>query len=150
MRRAVGRLHQAGVRIHVGSETPSPYVMPGMGLWFEMQQLVWSGMTMEEVWVAATRGAGESLGIPQLGVLEDGAPADFLIFGKDPTNDFAAMTSLEAVVSRGRLYPRTMLNAYFFEHARYVRGALYDRLSMLLMRLENHWGLPPRAACETP
>ena len=149
MHTAVRRLHDAGVRIHLGSATPSPYVMPGVGLWLEMQRLIWAGLPLEDAWVAATRGAGESLGVPQLGRLEDGAPADLLIFRQDPTRDFAAMMSLEAVVSRGRLYPRTLLSGYFLEHARYVRGVLYDRLSMLVVRWMAWLGRDLHSACES-
>jgi len=149
MRLTVQRLHGAGARVHVGTGTPSPYVVPGVSTWSEMLSLTAAGFSLDEAWVAATRAAGESLGIPQLGTLEPGAPADLLIFGKDPTQDPAALMTLEAVVTRGRLYPKVVLNAYVVGYARYVQGAVYERLSMLLARLSAWWAGDARGGCET-
>jgi imidazolonepropionase-like amidohydrolase len=147
MRQAVGRLHGAGVRITLGTGAPSPSVVPGFSVWFELQNLVFAGLTPEEAWAAATRAAGESLGIPQLGTLADGAPADLLIFRDDPTRDLAALSSLEAVVSQGRLYGARRLNGYALEYARYVQGTAYDWLSMLWVRLRTWWAGEQDAAC---
>lgn len=148
LQQAVRRLHAAGVRLHVGTGTPAPYVVPGVSVWSEMRWLVAVGLTPEEAWVAATRAAGESLGIPQLGVLEDGAPADLLLFREDPTRNLDAMQSLEAVMTQGRLYPARRLNGYVLEYARYVQGALYDRLSMLLARLSAWWSGSALSSCD--
>jgi hypothetical protein len=142
LRIAVHRLHAGGAPIHVGSATPSPYVPPGYGLWQEMLQLAGAGIALEEVWAAATRGAGEALGIPQLGTLEPGAPADLLIFAEDPTRSSNALTSLEAVVVQGRLYPKRLLNGYVMEYARYVHNPVYDRLL--------RWTAEPEHGCESP
>jgi len=139
MSAAVARLHAAGVRIHVGSGTPGRWLVPGLSLWGEMTYLAAAGVPVEAVWAAATRVAGESLGIAQLGVIEPGAPADLLIFRDDPTSDLAALRSLEAVVARGRLYPTVYLNRNVLEYARYFEGTAYDRLSVLLARLTTWW-----------
>ena len=106
MKAVVRRLHQAGVRLHVGRCTPNPFVVPGISLHEEPAPLVDAGLTPEEVWVAATRWAGETLGLPQLGTVQEGAPAAFLFFREDPTRDLAALATLEAVVAQGRLYPK--------------------------------------------
>ena len=132
---AVRRARAAGESIALGSSTPAPYVAPGTSLWLEMIALANAGLPLEELWAAATRQAGEALGIPKLGVLEDGAPADLLIFRDDPTRDIAAFTSLQAVVSRGRLYPARILNGDMLEYARYVQRPLYDWLTVLAARL---------------
>jgi hypothetical protein len=139
MRETARRLHDAGGRIIVGSGTPSAYVVPGVGEWFEMLHLVEAGLTPEDAWVAATRAAGEALGIAKLGTIEEGAPADLLILRQDPTQDLMALTSLEAVVSRGRLYPVSYLNGFVLQYARYVQGATYDQLSMLAARIMAWW-----------
>ena len=57
----VSQLHKAGVRIHVGTDSPNPFVVPGAGFHQELRLLVEAGLTPEEVWLAATRWAGESL-----------------------------------------------------------------------------------------
>ena len=61
MKEVVSQLHKAGVRIHVGTDSPNPFVVPGAGFHQELRLLVEAGLTPEEVWLAATRWAGESL-----------------------------------------------------------------------------------------
>ncbi len=133
MKEVVSQLHKAGVRIHVGTDSPNPFVVPGAGFHQELRLLVEAGLTPEEVWLAATRWAGESLGVPKLGTLGEGAPADFLLFREDPTRDLAALSTLEAVVAQGRLYPKPVLDAAFTRHRDHFTGWLYDRLTIALM-----------------
>ena len=133
MKEVVSQLHKAGVRIHVGTDSPNPFVVPGAGFHQELRLLVEAGLTPEEVWLAATRWAGESLGVPKLGTLGEGAPADFLLFREDPTRDLAALSTLEAVVAQGRLYPKPVLDAAFTRHRDHFTGWLYDRLTIAIM-----------------
>jgi len=134
MKTVVRRLYKAGVRIHAGSDTPNPFVVPGRSLHEELHHLVDAGLTPEEVWVAATRWAGETLGMPKLGTVQEGAPADFLLFREDPTRDLAALSTLEAIVAQGRLYPKVVLDAALARHRDHFNGWLYDRLSMVYAR----------------
>lgn len=140
-KRIVLRLHRAGVRIHVGTDTMNPYVVPGFSLHEEMRELVDAGLTPEEVWRAATAEAGDSLGVPGLGVVRSGAPADLLVFSEDPTRDLGALDSLEAVVADGRLYPREELDAALERWREHEADPVFDALTMALAR----W-IAPRAA----
>ncbi len=131
----VRRLHAAGVRVHLGSDTAAaPFVVPGLSLQQELACMVAAGLTLDEAWVAGTRAAGESLGLAGLGVLRAGAPADLLVFGGDPSRDLAALGSLRAVVAQGRLYPRAVLEAALTAHRRCFERPSYDRLTTGLMR----------------
>jgi imidazolonepropionase-like amidohydrolase len=123
---ALAQLHAAGVPLALGSGTPSPGIAPGAGLWIELQTIA-ARLGPEAAWTAATRTAGAALGIPQLGVLEAGAPADMLLFRADPTQDLNALSTLEAVISQGRLFYGPRLNGDMLEVARYVQRPLYDR-----------------------
>ena len=134
------RLHDAGVRIHAGTDTPNPFVVPGASLHEELHNLLDAGFTPEEAWVAATRWAGESLGEPKLGTLQDGAPADFLIFREDPSHNLAALSTLEAVLAQGRLYPKKVLDRAIQRHRDYFEAWLYDQISMAIARMIS-WGL---------
>jgi imidazolonepropionase-like amidohydrolase len=125
---SLAHLHTAGVQLALGSGTPSPGIAPGAGLWIELQTLA-ALIGPEAAWAAATRQAGAALGVAQLGVLEPGAPADLLLFRADPTEDLNALSTLEAVVSQGRLFYGPRLNGDMLEVARYVQRPLYDRLS---------------------
>lgn len=134
MKTVVRRLYHAGVRIHVGSDTPNPFVIPGAGLHEELRHLVDSGLTPEEAWLAGTRWAGETLGLAKLGTVQEGAPADLLFFREDPTRDLAALATLEAVVAQGRLYPKTVLDTALARQQEHFNGWLYDRVSLAYAR----------------
>src|SRR5712692_5186109 len=134
LKEVVRRLHQAGVRIHVGSDTPNPFVVPGASVHEELCLLADSGFTPEEVWIAATRTAGESLREPKLGTVQEEAPADFLIFREDPTRDLAALSTLEAVVAQGRLYPKEVLDQALARWRSHSEGYVYDTVSLAIAR----------------
>ena len=46
----------------------------------------------------------------------------------------AALSTLEAVVAQGRLYPKVTLNVALARHRDHFNGWLYDRLSMVYAR----------------
>ncbi|MDX2170901.1 MAG: hypothetical protein SF182_27785 [Deltaproteobacteria bacterium] len=135
---ALSQLHAAGVPLALGSGAPSPGLAPGAGVWIELQTLA-ALLGPEAAWAAATRAAGEALGVPQLGVLEAGAPADVLLFRDDPSRDLAALNTLVAVISQGRLFLAQRLNGDMLEVARYVERPLYDRLSAVAGSAADWW-----------
>lgn len=104
-------LYDAGAQLYLGTDVQQPFVVPGISLHQEMRLFAKSGIAPEAVWKLATSDAGRSLGLAGLGTRANGAPADFLIFRKDPTKDLAALDSLEAVVMQGRLYTKASIDA---------------------------------------
>ncbi len=139
-KRVVKELHDAGVPIHVGTDTMNPFVVPGASLHEEMWALVEAGLTPEQAWIAATRGAAKALRQPHLGVVRLGAPADLLIFRDDPTHDLNALHSLEAVIAAGRLYPRDVLEEGVARWQQHFADPVYDTISMWLAG----WLVPER------
>jgi imidazolonepropionase-like amidohydrolase len=133
--RLVRRLYDAGTKLYLGTDVQQPFVAPGYALQQEMRLFVAAGIPPEQVWDMATRQSGRALNIPQLGELSAGAPADLLIFRADPTRDLAALDSLAAVVSQGRLYPRAALDAKLAEYHAHHESFVFDRLSIVLARL---------------
>jgi len=131
----VKALHDAGARLHVGTDVSTPFVIPGVSMHEEMRLLHEAGIPAEDVFAMATRVAGASLGEPDLGTLAEGAPADVLLFREDPTRDLAALATLEGVVAGGRLYTRDEIEAGIRRWRAHYRGWAFDRLSMLLGRL---------------
>ncbi len=129
-----GRLHEARVRIHAGTDMLAPFQVAGQSLHRELSLLVEAGLTPEEAWVAATLAPAATLGAAELGTFDPGAPADLLVFGSDPTHDLAALDSLEAVVAQGRLYPRALLQSYLARYRDFYRSWLVDELTMTLAR----------------
>ena len=134
MDRLVLRLHQAGVRIHAGSDVLNPFIVPGARLHEELGLLVAAGLSPEAAWVAATRDAGASLGTPGLGTVAVDAPADLLVFRADPTRDLANLATLEAVIAQGRLYPRATLDGAVARAREMFDGAVADHVGMALVR----------------
>jgi hypothetical protein len=122
IRSLVKRLHDAGATLHVGTDTLTAFVVPGADMHEEMRLFVDAGIPLEEVWRLATSGNGAALKAG-LGRLDAGAPADFLIFRADPTQDLANLSTLEAIVADGRLY---------------TKADLEQRLD----RLRDHWSNP--------
>lgn len=134
MKLAVEALHAAGVPILAGTDTPNAFVVPGAALQEELGHLVDAGLAPEEALAAATWRAGEALGRTELGRLVEGAPADLLVFGADPTRDLAALASLEAVVADGRVYSRAALDAAVRRHLEHADGWLPRTVSLLAAR----------------
>lgn len=134
MRALVRELHDAGVQVHLGSDCFMPNVVPGESLIEEMAEFVAAGIPLEDVWTLATRDAGAALGVAGLGRLEPGAPADLLVFRKDPTASLDAMQSLDLVVADGRVYTRAELDAALALHAAHVRSPLYQAVTDSIMR----------------
>jgi len=131
---ATGRLHEAGVRIHAGTDMLSPFQVAGKSLHRELSLLVEAGLTPEEAWVAATLAPAATLDVAEFGTFDPGAPADLLVFARDPTRDLAALDSLEAVVAQGRLYPRALLQSYLVRYRDFYRSRPVDWLTMTLAR----------------
>jgi Amidohydrolase family len=97
-------LFDAGAKLYLGTDVAQPFVLPGLSLQEEMQLFAEAGIGVEQVWKLATREAGERLGVSGLGRIEAGAPADILLFRRDPTATLDNLASLEAVIAAGKLY----------------------------------------------
>jgi Amidohydrolase family len=127
-------LYRAGARLYLGTDVQQPFTVPGISLQQEMRLFVKSGIPPEAVWTMATRDAGRSLGLAGLGNLDAGAPADFLIFRKDPTGDLANLDTLEAVVTQGRLFTKAAIDAKIAEYRAHYAGLIFDTLSIQLAK----------------
>ena len=88
-----------------------------------------AGIGIEKVWKLATRDAGERLGIEGLGCIEAGAPADILLFRRDPTQSLDDLASLEAVIAAGRLYRAADLAQALHTNTAYFNSPLIKPLA---------------------
>ncbi len=139
IRTTVRRLHEEGVTVLVGTDPINPFVVPGASLHRELELLVEVGFTSDEAWRAATRRAGEALGEPGLGRVREGAPADLLVFERDPTRDLGALATLTAVVANGRFYSKEELDRVVASQLDHFDRPLYRTLSMFLARRAARW-----------
>ena len=98
----VGRAHRAGVPLLAGTDEVS---QPGKHLLRELELLTEGGLSPREALRAATTTAAIAARRPELGKIQAGAPASFLILDGDPTVDIKSLRRLSAVVVGGRLIP---------------------------------------------
>jgi len=129
----VGRLHEAGAQLQLGTDTQQPFVVPGASFQQEMALFVQAGIPVEEIWAMATWKQGETL-MPELGRLTDGAPADLLVFQEDPTHSLEALGALVAVVAQGKLYLREEIDRSVERYRAHFRGGLVDTISLPIAR----------------
>jgi imidazolonepropionase-like amidohydrolase len=95
------RLADAGIRYGLGTDAGPPARFPGFFEHWEAQLMVEAGLTPAQVITAATKSGAEFLGAKDLGTLEKGKWADFLILSRNPTADILNTRSLESVYIAG-------------------------------------------------
>ncbi|MBT5484940.1 MAG: amidohydrolase family protein [Gammaproteobacteria bacterium] len=94
--RNLARLSAAGMRIAMGTD--------GNTFWaphVEMEDMVISGMSPAEVIVAATRNSAELVGLDDLGTIEPGMSADFIVLAENPLHDITYTRRIVDVYLRG-------------------------------------------------
>jgi hypothetical protein len=108
----VSFMHQAGVPIMAGTDSPMPGVYPGFALHEEMELLVESGLTPREALYSATLEPARFLGIADTsGSVAVGKRADLVLLDADPTRDIHNARRINAVLLDGRLLRRADIDA---------------------------------------
>ena len=87
----------AGIPIYLGTDAGGS-LRHGL-VAHEALELTLAGLTPEEALSATTWGARDWLGRPGL---EEGAPADLVVYGADPRREIRALAAPEHIVLRGR------------------------------------------------
>ncbi|OGQ78724.1 MAG: hypothetical protein A3F90_06155 [Deltaproteobacteria bacterium RIFCSPLOWO2_12_FULL_60_19] len=97
-------LIKKGGVITAGTDTPVPYMYPGVSLHRELELLVSAGLTPMQAIMAATKNAAELLGhADRLGTLEAGKTADLQILSHNPLENISNTKSVEVVLRDGRI-----------------------------------------------
>lgn len=93
---------QKRVNILAGSDTPNPFVIPGVALLEELELLVDSGLKPYQALEAATYNAALSLdALLDLGTIEEGKIANLVLLGKNPLDNISNIRSIKGVVLNG-------------------------------------------------
>ncbi len=97
-----GLLHQHGVPLLVGTDTPEPFVIPGFSMHEELEMLVESGLTpAEAIQCATVNNAAMINQADHLGRIDAGYQADLVILTADPTTDILNSRKIETVIRSG-------------------------------------------------
>lgn len=94
-------LVDAGLRVAMGTDAGPAARFPGYFEHMELWMMVEAGLTPAEALMSATSVAAACLGEDDIGTLEAGRWADFLVLGADPLQDIEATRSLERVFVGG-------------------------------------------------
>jgi imidazolonepropionase-like amidohydrolase len=94
-------LHDAGVPIAFGTDAGPSARFPGYFEHLELELMVEAGLTPRDALRSATGMAAECLGLEDVGTLEPGNWADFVVLGADPLADIEATKTLERVFVGG-------------------------------------------------
>lgn len=96
-------LHDAGVRIAMGTDAGPAARFPGFFEHEELQLMVDAGLTPEQVLRSATGVAAGCLELDDVGTLEPGSWADFIVLAENPLEDVQNARSIERVYVAGQL-----------------------------------------------
>lgn len=104
----VRALQEGGVLLTAGTDTPSPWIVPGASLHDELLLLEEAGIPRVAVLQMATRNAALALGRErEQGTVEAGKLADLLVLSANPLADLRNTRRIELVIQRGRLLSPT-------------------------------------------
>ncbi len=102
-----GEAHRAGVKVLVGTD----YIVAGITVHDELEQLTMAGLTPLEALRAATVLPAEYFGLQdKYGHIGEGMNADLILLNKNPLDNIRNSLEIETVILNGNLYDRNRLD----------------------------------------
>jgi imidazolonepropionase-like amidohydrolase len=100
--RNTAKLAKAGITLVLGTDGNSPY-----GAHEEIEDMVAAGLTPMQAIVAATGNAAAFIRIPDMGTLDTGKSADFVVLDANPLDDITNTRRIASVYLRGAAVDRS-------------------------------------------
>ncbi|MEK6481132.1 amidohydrolase family protein [Catalinimonas sp. 4WD22] len=97
-------LSDSGVTIAMGTDSGVPTRFQGYFEHMEMQMMAEAGMQPMEILLSATRNPAQCLGLEDVGTLEAGNWADFVVLEQDPLEDIRHLSSIASVWIGGKQF----------------------------------------------
>jgi cytosine/adenosine deaminase-related metal-dependent hydrolase len=99
------RVHAAGITVAAGSDAGNIGTLPGAGFHRELRLMAEAGLAPGDILRAATLGGAHVMGrADELGSIEPGKRADFVVLDADPLADIANAARIHRVVKDGVIY----------------------------------------------
>ncbi len=107
------KLFDRGVILTVGTDTPSPWIIPGVSYHEELQLLADAGIPPTDLLRMATANGAAALGREnEFGSIKTGMRADLVVLTANPLDDIKNARRVELVIKGGVFYePRRLLGA---------------------------------------
>ncbi len=107
----IAAARRAGVWFLAGTDTSIPYIYPGFSVHDELALFVQAGFTPMQALQTATSNPATYFGTEKsTGGVLPGMTADLVLLDADPTKNIANTKKINAVITRGRLLPRSTLD----------------------------------------
>ncbi|RUO65428.1 Imidazolonepropionase [Pseudidiomarina planktonica] len=95
------RMHEAGIRLLVGTDAPNPNTAHGWSIVVEMSLFAEAGIPAQQILTAATAATANAFGIADRGMIASGYRADFILLERNPLEDLTALQQPQAVYKNG-------------------------------------------------
>lgn len=106
-------LHDRGVLLTVGTDTPTPWIIPGISFHEEMGLLRDAGIPAKDVLRMATLNGARALGMAEsIGAVKAGMRADLVVLRANPLERIENTREIERVIRGGWIYePRELIGS---------------------------------------
>jgi imidazolonepropionase-like amidohydrolase len=109
--RSLTKLNKAGVTIALGDDSGIQNSYPGYAALQQLERMAESGMTPQQVLVAATRAAADVLRLTDMGSIAPGKSASFVVLDANPLDNLANARKISRVYLRGQEIDRAALRS---------------------------------------
>lgn len=121
--RLLRELHQGGVKILMGTDSPQQFSIPGFALHRELERMRDAGMSSYEILKSGTVNVGQYFAKQDnFGTIEPGKRADLVLLSGNPLADITNTAKIDGVMVRGQWHDRKALDEHLGRiSAKYLR-----------------------------